>query len=192
MNWNDYQQAAARTLIDAPQHTITPQQWAMVTAVHNLYDVANTVARLSTVAQGDEATVRWNITGLLGEVGELVDVVKKDVFHQHPTSPDVYKKEVGDILWYWAACCTKEGAAANSMATYPDDHSYRPPSYGRAISHTNYLFSLIELFAHLRSFVEEFMPFTLEEAAAHNIAKLLARYPNGFDPGDSVKRVDVE
>ena len=43
----------------------------------------------------------------------------------------------------------------------------------------------------LAFFVETFMPFTLEEAGEHNIAKLKQRYPNGFDPADSVKRVDV-
>ena len=120
----------------------------------------------------------WDITGLLGEVGELVDVVKKDVFHQHPTHPDTYKKEIGDALWYWAACCTTAGYEAAAIAIY--DSAANPFAY-----------ALARFYRSLLDFVE-FMPFTLQAAGEMNIEKLKLRYPNGFDPGDSVKRVDVQ
>jgi NTP pyrophosphatase (non-canonical NTP hydrolase) len=38
--------------------------------------------------------------GLDGETGELVDAVKKHVFHGHVIDKDYVKKEAGDILWY--------------------------------------------------------------------------------------------
>lgn len=43
--------------------------------------------------------------GLSGEVGELNDMVKKFIFHEHPIGDVVFKKELGDILWYIALMC---------------------------------------------------------------------------------------
>ena len=44
--------------------------------------------------------------GLAGESGEVVDYIKKVIFHSH--SMDVLKltKEVGDVLWYISEICT--------------------------------------------------------------------------------------
>lgn len=40
--------------------------------------------------------------GLAGESGELVDHIKKHVFHGHGLDPAVVLKEAGDVLWYLA------------------------------------------------------------------------------------------
>lgn len=177
MNLNEYQQLAARTLIDEPDHEITQQQWDMVTTVHHLSRRATAVLDVYAASPGRHDMILWNITGLLGEVGELVDVVKKDVFHQHATHPDTYKKEVGDVLWYWAACCTTSGYEAAAVAIY--DNAHNPFAYALGVFYR----ALLDFVALL--------PFTLEEAGELNIEKLKQRYPNGFDPADSVKRVDV-
>lgn len=44
--------------------------------------------------------------GLSGETGELVDYLKKVVFHGHELDVETVKKEIGDIQWYVAAICT--------------------------------------------------------------------------------------
>lgn len=179
MNLNEYQQLAARTLIPEPRHEITEKQWQMVTAVHKLYGRAHLVLSYTYAAPGRQDMTLWNITGLLGETGELIDVVKKDIFHQHPTDPDVYKKEVGDLFWYWAACCTTAGYEAGQVAVYNATADI-------------YAYVLALFYRSLVDFVKAFMPFTLEEVWELNIAKLRERYPNGFDPADSLKRVDVQ
>lgn len=38
--------------------------------------------------------------GLAGEVGELVDHIKKVRYHGHALDVEYIKKELGDILWY--------------------------------------------------------------------------------------------
>ena len=43
--------------------------------------------------------------GLSGEVGELVDMVKKSVFHGTPFDTIHFQKELGDIMWYIALIC---------------------------------------------------------------------------------------
>lgn len=39
--------------------------------------------------------------GLVGELGEVVDVLKKHLFHSHTIDEDHLKEELGDILFYW-------------------------------------------------------------------------------------------
>ena len=43
--------------------------------------------------------------GLSGETGELLDVVKKWVFHDKPLDTEHQKKELGDCMWYVALFC---------------------------------------------------------------------------------------
>jgi NTP pyrophosphatase (non-canonical NTP hydrolase) len=40
--------------------------------------------------------------GLAGEAGEVVDYVKKLVFHGHKFSKEKLIEELGDVLWYFA------------------------------------------------------------------------------------------
>lgn len=78
---NEYQELAARTLIDKPDFEISNADIMLV----------------------------WNAIGLAGEAGEVCEHIKKGVFHQHGISHSVLKKELGDVLWYVAALCTKLG-----------------------------------------------------------------------------------
>ncbi|RME54047.1 nucleotide pyrophosphohydrolase, partial [Candidatus Woesearchaeota archaeon] len=47
--------------------------------------------------------------GLTGEVGELVEKVKKQRFHGHVVTTAQLAEELGDILWYVAAATTALG-----------------------------------------------------------------------------------
>ena len=53
--------------------------------------------------------VIWNAIGLAGEAGEVCELVKKGIFHQHGLDREKLAKELGDCLWYIAALCTKTG-----------------------------------------------------------------------------------
>lgn len=79
MNANEYQRLADRTLIDGPDAEYTPTDIMIV----------------------------WNALGLAGEAGEVADTIKKAVFHQHGLDRDELIKELGDVLWYVAALCSK-------------------------------------------------------------------------------------
>ena len=69
--------------------------------------------------------------GLAGETGEVVEIVKKHVFHGKALDDARLAEEIGDVLWYVAAVCSSRGLS-------------------------------------------------LQEVAESNIAKLRARYPDGF------------
>lgn len=47
--------------------------------------------------------------GLSGETGELLDMVKKWVFHETELDEDHAKKELGDVMWYVAIICHAMG-----------------------------------------------------------------------------------
>lgn len=87
MDANEYQQAAGRTLIDAPDAKYTDEQIMLV----------------------------WNALGLAGEAGEVADTIKKAVFHQHGIDRDKLIKELGDVLWYVAALCSKLGVPMSGV-----------------------------------------------------------------------------
>src|SRR6188768_1862420 len=81
MEANDYQRLAGRTLLDTPDFQITDE----------------------------EVMLAWNAIGLAGEAGEVAELAKKQIFHHHGLDPEMWKKELGDVLWYVAAICTKLG-----------------------------------------------------------------------------------
>jgi len=79
MNTNEYQKLASRTLIDGPDFILSDT----------------------------EIMIIWNALGLAGEAGEVADDIKKSIFHRHGLNKEVLKKELGDVMWYMAALCTK-------------------------------------------------------------------------------------
>ncbi len=81
MNANEYQKLARRTLIDSPDFIIVD----------------------------DDIMIAWNAIGLAGEAGEVNELVKKGIFHQHGLDKAKMFKELGDVMWYVAALCTKLG-----------------------------------------------------------------------------------
>jgi NTP pyrophosphatase (non-canonical NTP hydrolase) len=82
---NAYQEQAARTLIAHPDAEYTPEEIMFV----------------------------WNALGLAGEAGEVADTIKKAVFHRHGLDREKLIKELGDVLWYLAAICTKLDVSLN-------------------------------------------------------------------------------
>lgn len=70
--------------------------------------------------------------GLCGEAGETADVIKKNLYHDHPLDVDAVKKELGDVLWYAATLAHEVGLSMNDIAEanidklierYPDGFS---------------------------------------------------------------------
>ena len=79
MDASKYQIKAARTLINAPGFGISD----------------------------NDIMIIWNAIGLAGEAGEVAELVKKGIFHQHGIDREKMVKELGDVMWYVAALCTK-------------------------------------------------------------------------------------
>lgn len=63
----------------------------------------------------NEMLLLWNAVGVAGEAGEIVELAKKQIFHQHGIDVDKWKKELGDVIWYVAGCCTSLGLNLNEV-----------------------------------------------------------------------------
>lgn len=47
--------------------------------------------------------------GLIGETGEVVDLLKKHLYHKHPLDKPRLTRELGDVMWYLAEIAATAG-----------------------------------------------------------------------------------
>ena len=90
MNMNDYEKFAERTM----------------------------VSELGVDASDQDIILAWMVLGLNGEAGEVADLVKKAVFHEHGLNKDKLCEEIGDVLWYAAAICKTIGISLADAMEY--------------------------------------------------------------------------
>jgi MazG nucleotide pyrophosphohydrolase domain. len=155
--------------------------------------------------------------GLMGEAGEIVDLVKKWRFQSvEGTLFPVEKivEECGDVLWYCAELlqglgddvgrlwkstyahivpranipsADKAAARIARAAVKPYNIMYEVPGSERFRRHRT-----IEMVGEVMYAVYELLRFhcatNLENTMARNLGKLRKRYPDGFDPERSMNR----
>lgn len=139
------------------------------------------------------------LLGLLGESGEVCDLVKKVTAHGHPIERDKFVKELGDVLWYVGAAVMQEhGSGLNalhhmgpvtinndSLKGLAIDLSERARDLGvqgpKASSRV--VIGTIQAIGALLN-----PPAPLSEIMETNVAKLRARYPEGWDAARSPNR----
>jgi NTP pyrophosphatase (non-canonical NTP hydrolase) len=185
MTPNEYQRAAARTLIAQPDATYTDQ----------------------------EVMIVWNAIGLAGEGGEFLEAVCGPVFGPLKVDRTKGGKELGDVLWYAAALCTKVGQDFHdvvAVAVSCSGQSMTPAGAGlsewitfknaidlasrtsrvadlvkKAVFHRHGLNRdalMIEVIDVVIAVLRccDALSLTLEDVMVSNIAKLKARYPEGY------------
>ena len=54
--------------------------------------------------------------GLAGECGEVVELVKKHLYHSKDIDMHRLSEELGDVLWYLAAICSTAGLHLGELA----------------------------------------------------------------------------
>ena len=157
----------------------------------------------------------WTMMGLFGEAGEIVDLIKKIVAHGHPITDEVrqkVKKEIGDTLWY-VAIGADEDLKGDKISTSAFDVVFNTSIPNPASNEERALrakairiiVSMIEdndveieqmrrsyamMIGALNGLAASFDT-TLERCAIENVAKLRARYPDGFSTEASIARVDI-
>lgn len=66
--------------------------------------------------EGEFPSVEYLAIGLAGEVGELLNMVKKSMRHGFSFDPDTMKDELGDCLWYLTVLSHALGHDLSSVA----------------------------------------------------------------------------
>lgn len=56
--------------------------------------------------------------GLTGEAGEVADIVKKHLHHEHPLDSEALLGELGDVLFYLANMARINGYTLEAVADY--------------------------------------------------------------------------
>ena len=104
--------------------TISPDEYQSL--------AADTAPKSSLMITDRELMLTMLAMGLAGEAGELVDDVKKVVFHRHDIDIVRVRLELGDVLWYVAMLCSALHLSLSDVmeinieklrARYPDGFS---------------------------------------------------------------------
>jgi len=131
--------------------------------------------------------------GLIGEFGEVVEIIKKAEHHGHQLDRAKLASEIGDVMWYIA-----EGASINDeeLSTHGLDYDKWSVVYiaqsiaSQAASLQNGGGDYHEhLVAQMQTLCRRY-GIDFDDVLVKNIAKLEARYPEGFCEAASVARSD--
>lgn len=76
------------------------------------------VIRTLTNYNDYDKTINMLTLGIGGEAGEVVDYIKKYLYHGHELSVDTLKAEIGDLLWYIANLCNTLGLSISDVMDY--------------------------------------------------------------------------
>jgi len=87
--------------------------------VLNDYQIASSRTMVKEYSY-DDAMVNYSM-GLIGESGEVIDLLKKSLFHGHELDRNKLKEELGDVLFYIAALATTVGVTLEEIANYNID-----------------------------------------------------------------------
>lgn len=132
--------------------------------------------------------------GLMGEFGELVDLLKKERFHGHPRVKEPMVKEIGDVFWYMAAieseeCRVLQVAINKSLPELDTDTLIKRThaAISKLVLGDDQYMSIV-----MSGILEICRRYEInpEEVLKTNIAKLEERYPEEFSTEDSIKRID--
>ncbi|HET7131481.1 MAG TPA: nucleoside triphosphate pyrophosphohydrolase family protein [Gammaproteobacteria bacterium] len=78
-------------------------------------DARGTIRSPSGITNAGERLLEAAI-GATGEAGEVLERVKKAVFHHHDVDRDKLREELGDVLWYVAEAASVLGLSLDDVA----------------------------------------------------------------------------
>lgn len=145
----------------------------------------------------------------LGEVGEVQNLLKKWRHHDHPVNHDEMIDELGDVMYYVAIVNHLTDGGVLGVESYRMTHTF-PTEFSAtvmAIKNVAHIQSSIEyaIAVQIRrvsldardiigmvSFLAERCDVTISIVMERNVAKLLERYPDGFDSQRSINREEKD
>lgn len=126
-----------------------------------------------------DATAEDYVRGLISEAGELADLLKRSRRENVPLDRALVLEEWGDILWY---ACALELRPSDNLPARPDG-DVRPHLY--AVAQVRHAASV--MLGDEITGPRDWERYDAE-ARAVCVAKLRARYPDGFERGVKVGR----
>ena len=173
IDYNFYQQKCEEKRRHS-EITLDEHDWSTLHAAFAIQRHLTTILEQSLIMDGRDMTpqantVRFVLAGLFGEAGELLDRIKKNLFHNVEMERGELEDELGDCWWYLAVLCTTHGYDLEDVAA------------GGAGGGMSYI-DMSQIAAYLTHIAEAYFLDT-GRILTLNIAKLEARYPDGFQEG---------
>lgn len=163
-----------------------------------------------SVVDPPERKIRVAALGLAGEAGEVVDIVKKHLYHNKPADHFKTREEMGDLMWYfdlmasvfrfemqdfmvpgreyeglWDASLgmmrSVGSISALVMEIHPAEVEFIQESASVRRIARIYLSDIMNAFLQIGRAYD----LTLDEILYYNVEKLTIRYPNGFNFEDA-------
>lgn len=146
--------------------------------------------------------IDYAFVGLIGEVGELVNIIKKIEYHHDRSKLSKIPEESGDCFFYLVALMDFVNADPSVLPDDSSTHMELPQSIDlqdmvRGLlkqldrlgeADTDYIHEDAIQFTQLLMAVLKRYGFNLQVALQNNIDKLNARYPNGYTDDASKNR----
>jgi len=126
--------------------------------------------------------------GLIGELGEVCDLVKKVEWHGKTLDREELILELGDVCWYAVALALDHKESVSK----PHRSPYKTKLWADVVDLSDYVCiryygpSTATLFAKV-SDIAAHVGATLDDVLEANMAKLAKRYPNGFVEGGGIR-----
>lgn len=176
-----------------------------------------TAAQRTSSTHSEADKVVNGCLGLVGEAGEVVDVIKKHLYQDGKDTADKLMNECGDVLWYCAELCTGLGIDLDElmistdavcimtaekyitmtmveavmklaeMASVPYRHFVNELPYDLS-SFESMLCDIPRIIAVVQYILMIYCAQTVDACMDRNIKKLESRYPVGFDAERSNNR----
>lgn len=167
--------------------------------------------RTSNALLSREDHYRNGVLGLVGELGEALDVMKKWKMQSTADAPmpkDRIIDEIGDVMWYAIETCASTGSGFDELETVTErfktrkrpvleawtdaaeqtlNSIQRACSMWRAGDDIQTLYDLGRIAEEI-DLVLGYIGTDMSDCLSRNIEKLKARYPDGFDPIRSANR----
>lgn len=174
INWNDYQDEVMQTR-RSDEITLTRGELECVHYAFHIQLLVSSLIDDALLLDGRDTTptansVRFDMAGLIGETGELADIIKKYIFHRQALDRNKLREELGDSFWYLSALAR--------------NYSYNMADImgaGERIGDASFTF-MRDIAAHLIS-IADWFTIPVEEILDHNVRRLQRRYPDGFVEG---------
>lgn len=80
------------------------------------FEYQDAALRTDNTSLSDDDSFAMATLGLVGEAGEVAEMVKKELYHGHHPGRYEYRDELGDVLWYLAVLADKLGFSLEEIA----------------------------------------------------------------------------
>lgn len=145
------------------------------------------------------------IMGVIGETGEIIDYLKKVMYHGHPIDKLKFELELGDLAWYVVSIITRSELSLTGADISVMNPIFDPPTDlhewwwllwedTTSLIYTDKEGDLTTVWSCVLSVLcriregADLIGSSLERVLELNTKKLLEHYPNGFEEHRSIYR----